>query len=78
MPVTPAMTEHSAKRHHEEEGQEQKVTSADEKHERGEQQPVDGEAHQSSCLVGLCSSLRGNGPIWHVGPSLRLLCPAEG
>jgi hypothetical protein len=75
--VTLVMPEHASQRQHEEEREEKKVTSADEKHERCEQQPVDGEPHQCAWPDGLRSSFRGIWPIWR-RRWCRLLWRADG
>jgi hypothetical protein len=53
MSVAPAMTEHPAKRQQKEQGEEKEVAAADEEHQQGEQQPIDGETHQNAPPDGL-------------------------
>jgi hypothetical protein len=53
MAVASAMTEHPAEWQQKEQREEDEVPAADEEHQQGEQQPVDGEAHQNAGRDGL-------------------------
>jgi hypothetical protein len=54
------MTQHPAKRQHKEQREEEEVPAADQEHQRGEQQSIDGEPHQTAradWLVKSCERL---------------------
>jgi hypothetical protein len=53
MSVAPVMTEHPAKRQQKEQREENAMAAADEEHQHGEQQPVEGETHQTARRDGL-------------------------
>ena len=73
------MTEHSAVREREEEGEEHKMSAADQEDERGEHQAVEREARQrvsrdrmqaSPCSVGVVTRVRGAPSMrWRTGSS---------
>jgi hypothetical protein len=52
VPVPLLMAEHSSERQHEEQGQKQKMTAADQEHQRRKHEPIDGEAHQTDRAGG--------------------------
>jgi hypothetical protein len=71
------MTEHPAKRQQKEQREEDKVPSADEEHQQGEQQPVDGETHQNARPEGLGVRARDVSPSGlDTGPRAVAVSPA--